>query len=68
VVEVAQAAREDDVNAAGGNVDAAADVFSERNEQFPVRSVHREERRAGDTFAGELDIPNSTEGGRSGRG
>jgi hypothetical protein len=60
-VEVAEAVGEDDVDTAGSDVDADADVFSEGNEQFPVRSVHREERRAGDTFADELDIADSAE-------
>ena len=55
-VEVAEAFRQDYIDAAGDRIDFCADVRGQRNQQFPVRSVYFEQRRSNHFFAWKLNI------------
>src|SRR5262244_1008366 len=63
-VEVAEAFRQDYIDAAGDRIDSCADVRGQRNQQFSLRSVYFEKRRSNRFFAGELNIANRTEQSR----
>ena len=65
LVEFAQAFRQHHIDATGARIDFCADISRQRNEQFPLRSVHFEERRSCDLFAGKLNIADRAEQGRS---
>jgi len=71
--KVAETFGEKDFDAAGGGVDFFADVFGEGDEEFALRGLQSEERRAWLTFAGEVDVADLAEekgrfGERAGRG
>ena len=69
---IAQTFGEQDFNAAGGGVNAGADVFGERNQEFTGGRVDGEERRAGLRFARKENVTDGAEkswgfGKRTGR-
>jgi len=63
-VRIAKAFGEDDFNAARGGVDASANVFGERNQEFPGRRVDGEKRRTRLRFAGEENVADCAKKGR----
>ena len=60
-VEVAEAFRQDYINAASEGIDFCADVRGQRNQQFTLRSIYFEKRCSNHFFAGKLNIANGTQ-------
>src|SRR5215470_9383816 len=63
-VEVAEAFRQDYIDAAGDRIDFCADVRGQRNQQFSLRSVYFEKRRSNRFFVRNLNIADGTEQSR----
>lgn len=58
---VAETFGEKNFDAAGGDVNASADVFGERNQEFARGCIYGKERRTGLRFSGKEDIANLAE-------
>src|SRR6266852_9436987 len=64
LVEFAEALRQTNLNSPRGNVNRSANVLRKRNEQFPRRSLHLQERCPGSAFTGKIYVVDGADNAR----
>src|SRR5260221_5833515 len=63
-VQLAKAFWQRNINAPGGDIDAAADILRQRHQELACRSVHLQQRRARRSFAGQEHIAHASQQAR----